>query len=161
MSADGSILGTAAYMSPEQALGKTVDKRADIWAFGCVLFEMLTGMRAFAGDDVRNTLGNVLQTQPGFDKLPSSVPPAIRTLLERCLEKDRTRRIADATTLVYVLDEAASLAPAVAVRERTPRWLLAAVTVAGILACVLLWSRWPSPPRPAVARFALSKFEGS
>ena len=64
MSADGSILGTAAYMSPEQALGKGVDKRADIWAFGCVLFEMLTGTRAFAGADVKDTLENVLQGQP-------------------------------------------------------------------------------------------------
>jgi serine/threonine protein kinase len=114
MSADGSILGTAAYMSPEQALGKGVDKRTDIWAFGCVLFEMLTGSRAFAGVDVKVTLGSVLQNQPSFENLPSSVPPAVRTLLQRCLEKDRTRRVADAATLVYVLDQAASLAPPIA-----------------------------------------------
>jgi serine/threonine-protein kinase len=159
MSADGSILGTAAYMSPEQARGKTVDKRADIWAFGCVLFEMLTGARAFAGAGVKDTLDNVSHGQPDFENLPSSVPPAVRTLLQRCLEKDRTRRVADAATLVYVLDEAASLAPAIAVRERDRRWMLAAVA-AVILACCLLWSRWPSPSHGAVMRFALSKFDG-
>ena len=159
MSADGGILGTAAYMSPEQALGKGVDKRTDIWAFGCVLFEMLTGTRAFAGADIKDTLESVLQSQPSFENLPSSVPPAVRTLLQRCLEKDRTRRVTEAATLVYVLDQAASLAPPVAVRERDRRWMLAAVA-AGILACGLLWSRWPSPSRAAIVRFALSKFDG-
>ena len=159
MSADGGILGTAAYMSPEQALGKGVDKRTDIWAFGCVLFEMLTGTRAFAGADIKDTLESVLQSQPSFENLPSSVPPAVRTLLQRCLEKDRTRRVTEAATLVYVLDQAASLAPPVAVRERDRRWMLAAVA-AGILACGLLWSRWPSPSRAPIVRFALSKFDG-
>jgi serine/threonine-protein kinase len=159
MSADGLILGTAAYMSPEQARGKTVDKRADIWAFGCVLFEMLTGTRAFAGAGVKDILENVSHGQPDFENLPSSVPPAIRTLLQGCLQKDRTRRVADAATLVYVLDQAASLAPAIAVRERDRRWMLAAVA-AGILACGLLWSRWPSPSHGAVMRFAVSKFDG-
>src|SRR5204863_6409297 len=136
-SADGLILGTAAYMSPEQALGKGVDKRTDIWAFGCVLFEMLTGARAFAGADVKDTLASVLQSQPSFENLPSSVPPAVRTLLQRCLEKDRTRRVTEAATLVYVLDHAASLALPVAVRDRDRRWMLAAVA-AGIFACGLL-----------------------
>ncbi len=159
MSADGSILGTAAYMSPEQALGKTVDKRTDIWAFGCVLFEMLTGTRTFAGADVKDTLHNVSYSQPNFEKLPSSTPPAIRTLLQRCLEKERTRRVAEAATLVYVLDQAASLAPAIPVRQRDRRWMLAAVAVL-ILACGLLWSRWPSPSRAPTVRFALSKFDG-
>jgi serine/threonine-protein kinase len=160
MSADGAIVGTPAYMAPEQARGKGVDKRADIWAFGCVLFEMLCGTRAFTGADARDTLENILQSPARFDKLPPSVPPAIRTLLQRCLEKDRTRRVADAATLGYVLDEPASLAPAVAIRKRSPRWLPAAVMAAGLLGCYLLWIRWPSPPRPAVMRFALSKFEG-
>jgi hypothetical protein len=146
-------------MSPEQALGKGVDKRTDIWAFGCVLFEMLTGTRAFAGADLKDTLENVLHGQPKFEDLPSAVPPAVQMLLQRCLEKDRTRRVADAATLVYVLDQAASLAPAVAVRERDRRWMLAAVA-AVILACGLLWIRWPSPSRAAIVRFALSKFDG-
>jgi eukaryotic-like serine/threonine-protein kinase len=159
MSAAGPILGTAPWMSPEQARGKRVDKRTDIWAFGCVLFEMLTGTRAFAGADIRRTLDSVLQKRPSFENLPSSVPPAVRTLLQRCLEKDRTRRVTEAATLVYVLDQAASLAPPVAVREQDRRWMLAAVA-AGILACGLLWSRWPSPSRAPVVRFALSKFDG-
>ncbi|HYP09419.1 MAG TPA: protein kinase, partial [Bryobacteraceae bacterium] len=159
MSADGAIVGTAAYMSPEQALGKRVDKRTDIWAFGCVLFEMLTGTRAFAGADVKDTLENVLRGQPGFPDLPSSVSPAIRTLLQQCLEKDRTRRVADAATVIYVLDQRASLTPPVAVRERDRRWMLAAA-VSAILACGLLWSRWPSPSRAPIVRFGISKFDG-
>ena len=158
ITAHGSILGTPAYMSPEQAVGKSVDKRADIWAFGCVLFEMLTGTRAFAGAEVKDTLQNVLHGRPAFENLPPSVPPAVRTLLERCLEKDRTRRVADAATLVYVLDQAASLAPVVAVHRQDRKWMLA--VAAGILACVLLWTLRPSPPRAAIVRFAISKFEG-
>jgi serine/threonine-protein kinase len=159
LSADGSILGTAAYMSPEQARGKTLDKRADIWAFGCVLFEMLTGTRAFAGAGIEGTLENVSHGQPDFENLPVSVSPAIRTLLQRCLEKDRTRRVADAATVVYVLDQAASLAPPVPARERDRRWMLAAVA-SGILAFGLVWSRWPSPSRAPIVRFSLSKFDG-
>src|SRR5215218_9287329 len=145
-------------MSPEHALGKGVDKRADIWAFGCVLFEMLTGTRAFAGACVKDTLENVSHGQPGFENLPSSVPPAVRTLLQRCLEKDRTRRVTEAATLVYVLDQAASLSPPVAVRERDRRWMLGAVA-AGLFTCGLVWRLWPSPSRAPVVRFALSKFD--
>ncbi len=159
LSSDGLILGTPAYMSPEQASGKAVDRRADIWAFGCVLFEMFTGTRAFVGANLRDTLENVLHGEPGFEKLPCSLPPAVRTLLQRCLEKDRTRRVADAATLGYVLEQAASLAPVVAVHRRDRRWTFA-VAAAAILACGLLWSRWPSPSRAAIVRFALSQFEG-
>ena len=106
----GVILGTAAYMSPEQARGNAVDKRADTWAFGCVLFEMLTGARAFEGENISDTLANVLKSQPDWNALPPSVPPGIRTLVQRCLDKDRTRRVTDAATVAYVLEEA--LAPA-------------------------------------------------
>ncbi len=91
----GLILGTAAYMSPEQAGGKAVDKRADIWAFGCVLFEMLTGRSLFAGDDVSQTLARVLERQPDFSTLPPNLHPRIRLLLERCLEKDVKNRYHD------------------------------------------------------------------
>jgi serine/threonine protein kinase len=84
----GVILGTAAYMSPEQARGKPADKRGDIWAFGCVLYEMLTGRRAFAGDEVTDTLAGILRGEPALEALPSSTPPAIRRLLGRCLEKN-------------------------------------------------------------------------
>jgi serine/threonine protein kinase len=85
----GVILGTAAYMAPEQAKGKPVDKRADIWAFGCVLYEMLTGRRPFAGEDVTDTLAAIVRADPDWSALPADTPPAIRTLLRRCLEKDR------------------------------------------------------------------------
>ena len=81
------ILGTAAYMSPEQAKGKPVDKRSDIWAFGCVLYEMLTGKRAFEGDDVSDTLAAVLRGEPDWNALPAEVPVPIRTLLTGCLRE--------------------------------------------------------------------------
>ena len=83
------ILGTAAYMSPEQARGQPVDKRTDIWAFGCVLYEMLTGRRAFAGDDAHDTLAAVLEREPDWAALPASTPPAIRRLLRWCLRRIR------------------------------------------------------------------------
>jgi len=85
----GVILGTAAYMSPEQAKGRAADKRSDVWAFGCVLYEMLTGARAFPGDDVSDTLAAVLRGEPTWDALPANTPSPIRRLLRRCLEKDR------------------------------------------------------------------------
>jgi serine/threonine protein kinase len=91
----GVILGTAAYMSPEQARGKTVDKRADIFSFGCVLFEMLTGDQAFSGETLSDTLASVLAREPDLSRLPDSTPRALRRLLERCLEKDPTRRLRD------------------------------------------------------------------
>ena len=91
----GVIMGTAAYMSPEQARGKSVDKRADIWSFGVVLFEMLTGQRAFQGEDVSLTLASVMKSDPYVRALPNNVPPAIRLVLHRCLEKDATQRMRD------------------------------------------------------------------
>ena len=91
----GVILGTAAYMSPEQARGRTVDKRADIWAFGVVLYEMLTGQRAFRGDDISETLASVLKDTPSFDALPDSTPLRLKRLLERCLERDPKTRLRD------------------------------------------------------------------
>jgi Tol biopolymer transport system component len=91
----GVILGTVAYMSPEQTKGRPADKRSDVWAFGCVLYEMLTANRAFAGDDVSDTLANVLKTEPDWAALPREAPQAIRRLVRRALEKDRSRRLAD------------------------------------------------------------------
>ena len=92
---DGVILGTAAYMRPEQARGKAVDKRSDIWAFGCVLYEMLTGKRAFAGDEVADTLAKVLDAHPDWLALGVALPLRVRELLHRCLEKDARRRLRD------------------------------------------------------------------
>ena len=90
----GVIMGTAAYMSPEQARGRTVDKRADIWAFGVVLFEMLTGQRVFEGRDVSETLGGVLRLDPDWEALPADTPPHLNAFLKRCLEKEPRQRVA-------------------------------------------------------------------
>jgi len=112
MTQAGMILGTAAYMSPEQAKGRDADKRSDIWAFGAVLYEMLTGRRPFDGEDISDTLANVLKIDPDWSLLPAEIPPAMRTLLQGCLAKDRRRRVADISTALFVLDKGASLAPA-------------------------------------------------
>ena len=92
---DGRILGTPAYMSPEQARGQVVDKRSDIWAFGCVLFEMLTGRRAFEGEGVTDTLARILEREPDWTAIPPNTPASIRALLQRCLRKDPQKRLRD------------------------------------------------------------------
>ena len=102
----GMILGTAAYMSPEQARGRTVDKRSDIWAFGAVLFEMLTGTKAFAGDDVAEVLSDVLQREPDWARLPATLSPALRTHIRRCLHKNPKQRIADVQDIRLALEGA-------------------------------------------------------
>jgi serine/threonine-protein kinase len=105
----GMILGTAAYMSPEQAKGRQADQRSDVWAFGCVLFEMLSGSRAFGDDDVFVTLSKVLQVQPDFDALPSDLSPVVRRFLERCLQKDPRRRVHDIADVRLALEGAFDL----------------------------------------------------
>ena len=112
----GVILGTAAYMSPEQARGKTVDRRTDIWAFGCVLYEMLVGRRIFEGDEVSDVLAFILTTEPGWSALPPGTPTAIRRLLRRCLQKDRGRRLDSAADARIEIDEALT-APSDAERQ--------------------------------------------
>src|SRR5215470_16385305 len=103
----GMILGTAAYMSPEQARGSVVDKRADIWAFGCVLYEMLTGRQTFPnGETASDTLAGILTREPDWQALPYATPPKIRTLLERCLQKDVRRRRRDMTENRIEIEEA-------------------------------------------------------
>jgi serine/threonine protein kinase len=102
----GVILGTAAYMSPEQARGKTVDKRADIWAFGAVLYEMLTGKRAFEDEDVSMTLSKVLQREPDFDALPPSVPARVSQAIRVCLRKDPKQRAGDIRDVRLALEGA-------------------------------------------------------
>ena len=104
----GVVLGTAAYMAPEQARGKDVDKRADIWAFGCVLFEMLSGVSTFGGDDVTDTVAFVITREPDWSALPPATPGSIRRLLRRCLEKDRKRRLADIADARLEIEEALS-----------------------------------------------------
>lgn len=105
MTGMGVIMGTAAYMSPEQAKGKPLDKRTDIWAFGSVLYEMVTGRRAFGGEDVGDTLAFIITKEPEWTALPADAPHAIRRLLRRCLEKDRKRRLADIADARLEFDE--------------------------------------------------------
>ena len=102
----GVILGTAAYMSPEQAKGKAVDKRTDIWAFGCVLYELLTGKQAFHGEDITEILAAVVLKEPAFDALPANISPSIRVLLQRCLRKDKRQRTPDAATIRIEIEDA-------------------------------------------------------
>ena len=109
MTGIGVILGTATYMAPEQAKGRPANKRADVWAFGSVLYEMLTGRAPFAGDDVPDTLANVLKRDPDWAALPADTPPAVRALLVRCLEKDRRKRVSDIAAAIFAIDEAGRL----------------------------------------------------
>lgn len=102
----GVILGTAAYMSPEQARGKPVDKRTDIWAFGCVLYELLTGVSAFAGETISDTIARIIEREPDWSALPGSTPARIRDLLRRCLQKDQQRRLHEIADARIELEEA-------------------------------------------------------
>src|SRR2546425_1382674 len=142
MTGVGVILGTAAYMAPEQAKGRAADRRSDVWAFGCVLYEMLTGTRAFEGEDVSDTLAAVLRGEPDWSALPSDMSPAIRTLVQRCLAKDRGQRIADISIAQYLMTESASVASAVApasvVAPPRPRWQRMMPFMATALASVLV-----------------------
>jgi len=104
----GLILGTVGYMSPEQARGRPVDKRTDIWAFGCVLFEMLAGRTTFAGDTVSDTIATILTREPAWDQLPDATPPEVRRLLRRCLQKDPKQRLRDIGDARIELDDALS-----------------------------------------------------
>ncbi len=136
----GVILGTAAYMSPEQARGKVVDKRADIWAFGVVLYELLTGKRLFVGEDLTETLASVVKQETRLD----DAPPQVRRLLRGCLEKDPKKRLRDIGDAWRLLEEAPSPVP-----SRTKIARRAGGLAAGVLAIagVLLWAPWrPSPP---------------
>ncbi len=133
----GVILGTAAYMSPEQARGRTVDKRTDIWAFGCVLYECLTGEQAFRGETVSDTLAHILKGEPDWGRLPAGAPPHIRSLLGRCLEKDPKERLHDIADARIELRMAPRLPddalPAAATRGRRP----AALAVVGAAALII------------------------
>jgi hypothetical protein len=156
----GVILGTAAYMSPEQARSKPVDRRADIWAFGCVLFEMLTGRQLFSGETVTDTLASVVKDTPDFTALPAATPPHVRRLLERCLRKDPRTRLGDIGEARVALDEAAAEplpVPTAAPAARKPWWLWAAVSVLSIalIALAALHFREVPPAAPATIRFEI------
>jgi serine/threonine-protein kinase len=149
----GIVMGTAAYMSPEQARGKTVDKRTDVWAFGCVLFEMLTGTRAFAGDDVTETLAAILRGEPEWTALPAGTPPAIVRLVRRSLAKDRRERLPDiAAARLEIQDALAAPAPSVPAARGRSRWVIPAAVAAGIVlgaTAIELWRQQRPGPSPA------------
>ena len=158
MSHAGMILGTAAYMSPEQAKGRTVDRRADVWAFGAVLYEILTGQRAFAGEDVSDTLANVLKREPDWERLPADVPARIRQVLRACLQKNVKQRIADAQDVRLALEGA--FETTVPQTSAAPRgrlaWLtalaVATVLAAGVAAIFSLPRLRGTPPVPSESR---------
>src|SRR6516225_3338791 len=130
MTEAGFVLGTAAYMSPEQARGKAVDRRTDIWAFGCVLYEMLTGQSAFGGEDVTSTIARVLEVGANLSALPTGVPPAVRRTLELCLEKDVRKRIADMRDVKLALAGTFAVGAPSAAPQRRALTIAAAVVTA-------------------------------
>jgi len=165
MTGVGMILGTAAYMSPEQAKGRAADKRSDVWAFGCVLYEMLTGKRAFEGEDVGETLAAVIRGEPNWTALPRNLPSPVDKLLRRSLEKDRARRIGDVSTVRFLLGEASAVPPAsenarAGAMPTTAKAILAAsVAVAAIAITAAAWFALrplPSPPVHPVTRFSVA-----
>ncbi len=160
MTQAGIILGTAAYMSPEQARGKAVDKRADIWAFGCVLYEMLTGTRLFAGDSIPETLGLIFSREPDLATLPAATPARVRTLIARCLVKDPRQRMRDIGEARLALDDAHD-APVVIPSAPAPAlWRLLPWTIAAAAALVAGWAFWsrtgPAPTAPQVTQFEIA-----
>jgi len=170
MTQTGMILGTAAYMSPEQARGKTVDKRADIWAFGAVLYEMLTGTRAFPGEDLTDTLAAVVRGEPEWSLVPGNVSPTLLVFLRRSLQKEPKQRVGDIRDVRLALEGAFDVggpqtpppAPPVQPRAHWRRAILVVATavVAGAVVGAAAWMRWPPAPSSPVTRFALTLGEG-
>ena len=161
MTQAGMILGTAAYMSPEQARGKPVDRRTDIWAFGAVLYEMLTGRRAFAGEDVADTLGAVIHKDVDWTPLPGGLSPTLAAYIKRCLHKDPKQRIPDIAAMRLALEGAfeagvsegtGAVAPAQPAWRRAVPLALASLVTAAIVG-IGAWSLWPSAEPPVASRF--------
>jgi serine/threonine-protein kinase len=160
----GLILGTAAYMSPEQARGRAVDKRTDVWAFGCVLFEMLGGARPFDGEDLAETIGAVIHNEPAWDNLPATTPGMVRTVLQRCLEKDPKQRVRDIGDVRLALKGAfdapvqpgtAATHPASVPKRRIAGVAGAALVVGAAVAAIATWAL----TRPAPAKLQSVRFE--
>ena len=161
----GVILGTAAYMSPEQARGRLTDKRTDVWAFGCVLFEMLSGKRAFEGEDVTDVIASVVRAEPDWSALPANLPDHLRLLIKRCLEKDRRARISDIGVARFLLEHGAQVSPAAgethargAGRRRVLVWSTLALAAGIALTAGGVWlsSRGPEPAPRDVISFSIT-----
>jgi WD40 repeat protein/predicted Ser/Thr protein kinase len=161
MTQPGVILGTAAYMSPEQAKGKTIDKRTDIWAFGCILFECLTGKQPFQGDTVTETLASILKAEPDWEALPPAIPGNLMVLLRRCLQKDPKERLHDIADARIELNE--SLYPTAIVAQppirarRLPAfpWIIALLSIAVLIAFVVFDQLRPPTSPGSVQRFTI------
>jgi eukaryotic-like serine/threonine-protein kinase len=166
------VIGTPAYMSPEQARGQAVDKRTDIWAFGCVLFEMLTGAAAFAGDTVTDTLAAIIEREPEWKSLPATTPPAIHRLLHRCLDKDERRRLHDIADARLDIEEALTSPttaqkspaspvgefPSTSVPRRVSRYIIPtaiASALATAVLAVLAMRAFMRAPSPVPSRFRI------
>ena len=157
----GVVLGTAAYMSPEQARGKVCDKRTDIWAFGCVLYELLSGHKAFEGEDTTEILAAVVRAEPDWTRLPEATPQTIRLLLRRCLRKDRRQRFQDATDARIEIEDTLSgasvtapAAPPEITKHELPRiWIAACGALLLALAAVSFVHFREIPPQPRIVRF--------
>jgi serine/threonine protein kinase/Tol biopolymer transport system component len=159
---EGMILGTAAYMSPEQARGQSTDKRGDIWAFGCVLYEMLTGRIAFPGETISDTIARILEREPDWSMLPAETPAAVRRLMARCLVKEpkqRLRDIGDISIDIEAIDEnpprlpdrPAPTAAAPALTSWLP-WLVAGALAIGLASVLMRWAPWRKPLAQEVVR---------
>jgi len=157
----GMILGTAAYMSPEQAKGRPADKRSDVWAFGVVLYEMLTGRRAFTGDEVSEVLASVLAREPDWTLLPRSLSPVLVSFLKRCLHKDPKQRVPDIATMSLALDgvfdpgssQRAGMPVAPQPMSKRLRPIAAGALIASVAVGLGGWSTWPAAEPRAVTRF--------
>ena len=173
MTGVGMILGTAAYVSPEQARGKAVDRRADIWAFGAVLFEMLTSRRAFPGEDMTDTIVSVVSKEPDWSALPPAAPAELRRLLARCLKKDARARLRDIGEARVQIEDLLGGAPERAAPLVTPGptplgsralpWTVAAALAAALTLVVARWAPWrmPAPAEQPLMAFEISPPEGT
>ena len=156
----GSVVGTAAYMSPEQARGKAVDKRSDIWAFGCVLYEMLSGVRAFEGRDSTEIIAAIIKTEPDWGMIPADAPPRLVTVASRCLVKERRERVADFSVVRFMLEGPIADPPPALTRPAAKRGASAVWQIASLLllfaavAAAIGWYRQRAEPA-AVARFEI------
>src|SRR5262245_11541490 len=137
---EGVIVGTPAYMSPEQTRGHAVDKRTDLWAFGCVLYEMLTGQRPFAGDTSSQTVAAVQTADPDWSRLPSQIPATVATLLKRCLEREPAKRLGDVAAIRFVLEDVGSSYVAQThVANQGFRWPIVAAVATAIALALSAW----------------------